>query len=103
LIIFLYNHEIDKQPIFIQSDSWSNLHRTDLKNRSPHFDLEHDENAGNFAAAAPADPNLVPESQYKGEEPPEYWGPDGEFTFVPRRDCKYLQVMQRRPNFQFHI
>lgn len=37
-----------------------------------------------------SDPHYVSESQYRGDEPPEYWREDGEFTFVPRKDCKYI-------------
>ncbi|OQV17942.1 putative Enhancer of polycomb-like protein 1 [Hypsibius exemplaris] len=74
-----------------ESDSWSRAHGPELKNRSPLFD-ERDDNASNFTAPIPLDPNLVPEAQYRGDAPPEYWGDDGEFTFVPRKDCKYLQI-----------
>lgn len=61
--------------------------------RSLRYELD-DVNLKDFPAPLVIDPNLVSESQYRGEEPPEYWGNDGEFTFVPRKDCQYLQVIK---------
>ncbi|GAU90892.1 hypothetical protein RvY_03248 [Ramazzottius varieornatus] len=73
------------------TDSWARLQTiSSAPNKGRHFDDETDENVPHPNLLALSDPHYVSESQYRGEEPPEYWREDGEFTFVPRKDCKYI-------------
>ncbi|XP_055338758.1 enhancer of polycomb homolog 2-like isoform X2 [Paramacrobiotus metropolitanus] len=78
----------------VETNSWNDMRasgRDDARARSPRYDVENDPNLKDFPAPLVVDPNLVSEAQYNGDEPPEYWGPDGEFTFVPRKDCRYVE------------
>ena len=75
----------------LQSDeSWSDLPASSTVDRRVRASVASDlDDEARFAVPAVHDEHLVLESQYTGADPPEFWGLDGEFTFVPRRDCRY--------------